>query len=131
MSRIAATLFAVGVACEEEDLQAVGLRAEDVEDAVLADGVGVHQDVVEDEDLQLVGREWVRHGEVAEGSDGRGDDSGDHLSRRAAVSWRGVGSLPRNSAGRLGCSSYSATPMGLGLVLSANSTSRPSFSRTK
>jgi len=50
---------AVRVAGEDEDLQAFGLRAEDIEDAFLADLVGVYQDVVEDEDLGFVGGEFL------------------------------------------------------------------------
>lgn len=52
------------MAGEDEDLEAGGLGAEDVEDAFLADGVGVHQDVVEDEDLGFVGGEFLRDGEA-------------------------------------------------------------------
>lgn len=52
------------MAGEDEDLEAVGLGAEDVEDAVLADGVGVYQDIIKDEDLGLVGREFLGHGEA-------------------------------------------------------------------
>jgi hypothetical protein len=35
------------------------LGAENIEDAFLADGVGVHQDVVEDEHLGFIGREFL------------------------------------------------------------------------
>jgi len=52
------------VAGEYQDLQAGGLGAENVEDAVLADGVGVHQDVIEDEDLGLFGGEFLGDGEA-------------------------------------------------------------------
>ena len=54
----------IWVAGKDEDLQARGLRAEDIEDAVLADGVGIHQDVVEDEDLRLVGGEFLGDGKT-------------------------------------------------------------------
>lgn len=54
----------IRVAGKDEDLQARGLGAEDVENAVLADGVGVHQDVVEDQDLRLVGGEFLGDGEA-------------------------------------------------------------------
>jgi len=36
-------------------LEAVGVRTRDVEDAFLADLVGVYQDVIRDEDLGFVG----------------------------------------------------------------------------
>lgn len=54
----------IRVAGDDEDLEVGGLGAEDVEDAFLADGVGVHQDVVEDEDLRFVGREFLRDGQA-------------------------------------------------------------------
>ena len=62
--RLAYASVAIRVAGEDKDLETSGLGAEDVEDAVLADGVGVHQDIIEDEDLGLVGREFLRHGEA-------------------------------------------------------------------
>ena len=46
---------AVGVAGEDENLQAVGLGGENFEDALLADLVGVYKDVIKDEDLGFVG----------------------------------------------------------------------------
>ena len=42
----------------------VGLGGEDVEDVLLADLVGVYQDVIKDEDLGFVGREFLGDGET-------------------------------------------------------------------
>jgi hypothetical protein len=45
-------------------LQAGGLPAENVEDAFLADGVGVHEDVVKDQHLRFVDGKFLCDGEA-------------------------------------------------------------------
>ena len=49
------------MAGENEDLQTGGEGGDHVQDALLADGVGVHQHVVQDEELGLVGGQLLRH----------------------------------------------------------------------
>ena len=49
---------------EDDDLQAGGVGAEDVEDAFLPNGVGIHQHVIEDENLGFVGGEFLRDGDA-------------------------------------------------------------------
>lgn len=49
------------MAGEDQDLQARRVRAEDVEDAFLANGIRVHQDI-QDQHLRLGGREFLGDG---------------------------------------------------------------------
>ena len=62
--RLAYASVAIRVAGEDKDLETSGLGAEDVEDALLADGVGVDQDVVEDEHLRFIGGEFLGDGQA-------------------------------------------------------------------
>lgn len=52
------------MARKDQNLEAVGLGVQDVENAFLADGVGVDQYVVKDEDLRFVGCEFLSNGEA-------------------------------------------------------------------
>jgi len=52
------------VAGEDKDLQTFRLGVEDVENALLANWVGIHQYVVEDKNLRFVGSEFLRNGEA-------------------------------------------------------------------
>ena len=62
--RLTCSSVAIRVAGEDYDLHAGGLGAEDIEDTFLADGVGVHQNVVEDEDLGFVDGQFLGDGEA-------------------------------------------------------------------
>jgi len=59
---VAHSAIPVRVAGENDDLELTGKGTEDIQDALLAHGVRVHQNVIEDEDLRLVGREFLSHG---------------------------------------------------------------------